>query len=172
MLSKLTFNNVALLVGIVGMLGITAYISFSQGAQSSSSAETEIQGVLTVSEEDWDLGDISMADGDSVKEITLTNNSEGSVDIKSLSTSCMCTTGQIIHADGSKSRVKGMPGHGEPSSMRETIEAGETATLQIIFDPLAHGPSATGPISRSVFLETTGDKQSEIELRFSGDVIK
>ncbi|OGL72159.1 hypothetical protein A3D69_01290 [Candidatus Uhrbacteria bacterium RIFCSPHIGHO2_02_FULL_54_11] len=85
----------------------------------------------------------------------------------------MCTTAQIVHPDGSKSGLKGMIGHGGgSSSLSETIPAGETAVLLVNFDPNAHGPAATGPITRTVTMRTNSQSQPEIRLTFSGNVIK
>ena len=58
-------------------------------------------------------------------------------------------------------------GHGGgTATLSETIQAGETAILLVNFDPNAHGPNATGSITRTVMLHTNSQQQPEIELRF------
>ena len=143
----------------------------------SSSASPQIDPVvdveLTISESRWDFGDVSMSEGVTTKTISLTNDSTTPVTITNLETSCMCTAAQIVHLDGSKSGLKGMVGHGGGTSgLSETVQAGETITVLINFDPNAHGPNGTGPITRTITMKTNSQSQSEIELSFSGNVIK
>ncbi len=143
-------------------------------ASSSAPAPGPVEDAeLTISEPSWDFGDIPMSEGIAVKSIALANNSSVPIAVTSLETSCMCTTAQIVHPDGSKSGLKGMIGHGGgSSSLSETIPAGETATLLVNFDPNAHGPAATGPITRTVMMMTNSQTQPQINLTFSGNVIK
>ena len=157
------------LAGIVIILiGVKALSS-----DASPQVDTAVDGSLTFSQTTWDLGDVSMQGGVNTKEIAFTNDSSAPITVTQLETSCMCTTVQIVHADGSKSGLKGMVGHGGGvAALSETIDAGETATLLVNFDPNAHGPSAIGPITRTVMLHTNSQQQPETELMFSGNVIK
>ncbi|MDP2631359.1 MAG: DUF1573 domain-containing protein [Candidatus Uhrbacteria bacterium] len=164
-------NPFVVLVIAIAVIGI-GYSALGSGQTSDGQNDESASGVLTVSEESWDLGEISMADGDSVYTVELRNDSDLAVTITELYTSCMCTTAQLIYEDGSKSRVKGMPGHSGITRVSEVIEPGATALLEIIFDPNAHGQDATGIISRSVYLETDSVTQPEIELQFFGNVTK
>lgn len=157
--------------------GILAILAILVGFKILSSSATEVapvaDGELTISESSWDIGDVRMSDGMNTKSISLTNETSSPITLTQMETSCMCTTAQIVHADGSKSGLKGMPGHGGGSaSLSETIQAGETATLLVNFDPNAHGPEATGPITRNVMMMTNSQAQPEIKLTFSGNVIK
>lgn len=152
---------------VIVVIGVKTFPSSASQDNKYSDAE------LTFSEMKWDFGDISMSEGIATKEISFSNDSSSSVTIVRLETSCMCTSTQIVHSDGSKSGLKGMVGHGGGSSaLSEVIEAGETATLLVNFDPNAHGPNATGPITREVILGTNSQSQSEIQIKFSGNVIK
>ncbi|MBT7737032.1 DUF1573 domain-containing protein, partial [Candidatus Peregrinibacteria bacterium] len=45
-----------------------------------------------------------------------------------------------------------------------TIQPGEEFEVEIIFDPIAHGPKATGPVDRRVSLFSSGDKTIEISV--------
>ena len=162
----------------VGGVMLLAWLGLSKGgATPSVSPEPKIdastqQGALTLSETSWNWGEIPMSRGTATREIAYQNASSDPVTITSMVTSCMCTTVSLIRANGSMVGPKGMPGHGGNSSVRETIQPGETGTLRIIFDPNAHGPEATGPIRRSVKLATGSDLQPVIELTFSGTVTK
>ncbi|MBI4437433.1 DUF1573 domain-containing protein [Candidatus Uhrbacteria bacterium] len=163
-----------LYLGAAGLIALLVIVVISSSGASETPAAAAISdAMLTVSETRWDFGDISMASGKTTKEISLTNTSASPLTITQMQTSCMCTTAQIVHADGSKSASKGMVGHGGGSAaLSETISAGETATLEVTFDPNAHGPEATGPITRMVMLGTNSQAQPEIELTFSGNVTK
>ena len=138
-----------------------------------TSADSIENASLTVSETSWNFGEISMKDGDAIREVQLTNDSLVPITITRLETSCMCTSSQIVHVDGSKSGVKGMVGMGGSSpSLSEVVDVGETVNLIVKFDPNAHGPNGTGPITRNVMLQTNSQDQPEISLTFSGDVVK
>ena len=90
-----------------------------------------------------------------------------------METSCMCTSAQIVHTNGKKSGIKGMVGHsGGSSTMLETIGPGEEVILLVNYDPNAHGPNATGPITRNVSLTTNNPEKSNWSLTFGGIVIK
>lgn len=168
-MKKQTKQFAAAVLGI-GLLavGIKAYSS-----SLSSDTATEGDGHLAVSEDQWDLGQVPMSEGIVTREIKLTNDSNDHVTITRMETSCMCTTAQVIHENGSRSGVKGMVGHaGMTPIMSEDVEPGATVTLLIKFDPNAHGPDATGPINRLVELTTNSQKQPIIKLRFTGNVVK
>lgn len=147
-------------------------VGFKVLSSSATQVAPVANGELTVSESSWDIGDVHMGDGMNTKSISLENKSSAPITITKMETSCMCTTVQIVHADGNKSSLKGMPGHsGGSATLSETIQAGETATLLVNFDPNAHGPEATGPITRNVMMMTNSQAQPEIQLTFSGNVI-
>ncbi|MFA4845219.1 MAG: DUF1573 domain-containing protein [Patescibacteria group bacterium] len=153
---------------VVLLIGIKAFSS-----DASQTATVVVNGSLAFAETNWDFGDIIMSDGVVTKQVTFTNDSATPITVTQMETSCMCTTAQIVHEDGSKSGLKGMVGHGGGNaSLSEIIEVGETATLLVNFDPNAHGPEATGPITRTVMLRTNSQAQSQTELTFSGNVLK
>jgi len=154
------------------VIAVVILIGIKVIASSPSQVAPVTDAELTISEETWNFGDIPMSEGIATKSISLTNNTTVPITVTNMQTSCMCTTAQIVHSDGSKSGLKGMVGHGGTSSLSETIQAGEVATLLINFDPNAHGPSATGPITRNVELETNSQAQPTIKLTFSGNVVK
>ena len=154
------------IIVVVALVGIKVVVS------SASPVELVENAQLTISETRWDFGDIPMSEGITTRSISLKNDTDVPITITSMQTSCMCTTVQIVHSDGSKSGLKGMVGHGGgTSSLSETIQAGEAVALLVNFDPNAHGPNATGPITRNVELTTNSQAQPEVEFTFSGNVI-
>lgn len=160
---KYLWGAIIVVAALLGLWGIT----------SSSTQMAQVENAeLTISETSWNFGDIPMSEGIATHEVSLKNETDAPITITSMETSCMCTTAQIVHFDGSKSGLKGMVGHGGASSLSETIQAGEAVTLLVNFDPNAHGPSAAGPITRDVELKTNSVTQPKIKLTFSGNVVK
>lgn len=158
----LIFASIVLVIGGLVWLGSTK----EEKAVDTSS------GMLSVSESSWNIGAVSMKDGIHTKEIELTNDSNEPVTITKMETSCMCTTATVIHEDGTKGPTKGMVGHGGTPYLSETIAPGEKARLAVAYDPNAHGPNATGPISRNISIRTDSSEQPTINLKFSGVVVK
>lgn len=158
---------------LFGIVGLAVFFIAINIASDSLAPVGVVEGAtLLVSETTWDFKEIPMSEGIVTHEVQLTNNSNQPITLTRMETSCMCTTAQLEHSDGRKSREKGMAGHGGSTALSETIDPQETATLLVRFDPNAHGPDATGPISRDVFIETNSQDQPVIELTFSGNVIK
>lgn len=154
-----------------GAIGLTVLGGLIILISSAPATEPLADAQLTISETTWNFGDIPMSEGITTKSVTLTNASDSPLTVTGMQTSCMCTTAQIIHSNGSKSGLKGMVGHGGTSGLSEKIQAGEIATLLVRFDPNAHGPNGTGPITRTIELETNSQIQPNIRLTFSGNVI-
>lgn len=168
-----SFPIMAALVAVLGGLGILILLNQSPASTSATVPGPSIaNGSLTLSETSWDWGDISMALGMATRDVTFENTSGEPVTLTAMSTSCMCTTVSLIRANGSMVGPKGMVGHGGSPSVNETIQPGETGVLRVVFDPNAHGPAAVGPIRRGVTLATSSTNQPQIELTFSGNVVK
>lgn len=170
----MTVNKTSLYVAMVcavfaaGIISVAVWSSPSPEIAESASAA----GQLAFSETDWDFGAVSMKNGIATKEIRVTNPTENPITVTRMETSCMCTTVQLVHENGRESPVNGMPGHGGGAAVSEILAPGEEARLLVRFDPNAHGPSATGPISRTVTIQTDSADQKNMTLRFSGNVTK
>jgi len=61
-----------------------------------------------------------------------------------------------------------MPGHTAIPNLSVQIEPGQTAEVEAVFDPAAHGPAGVGVIERQVTLELNG--QSPLQLSFKAVV--
>ena len=166
-----SFPVVAALIVIIVGLGLMILLGNNNSTQATSET-TNQNGTLALEESSWDFGDISMTDGFATHDVEFQNTSDQPVKVTSMYTSCMCTKVSLLRTDGSMAGPKGMMGHGGSPTVNETIEPGEQAILRVVFDPNAHGPSATGPIRRSVTLTTSSTSQPTVELSFSGNVIK
>lgn len=124
-------------------------------------------GSLTAEEMDFDFGSISMAAGN-VKHSFKIKNADASVaTIGKMYTSCMCTIA-TLEVRGEKFGPYGMPGHGFIPQLNQTVNPGEEAIVEVVFDPAAHGPAGVGRIERAVVIEQDG--QRPLELGFTATV--
>lgn len=121
---------------------------------------------------DHDWKEINIAGGDVEHTFTLTNNESETLLLDGAVTSCMCTTAEFKMSDGSDSGSFGM--HGGPEWSYE-VQPGESFDVRVIFDPMAHGPTATGPIRRTVNVISKPDPSSSsvvyTPINVSGDVL-
>ena len=156
---------------ILIILGIAALFAllFALGSQNPGSVPggdaLTAASALSVSEDSYDFGEISMKDGLVRRSFTVTNNASSTPLILSrISTSCMCTEA-FLESNGEKLGPFGMPGHGGATrSIREEILAGESRAVEVVFDPAAHGPAGVGRITRAVFIEDEAGGVATLEI--------
>lgn len=110
-----------------------------------------------------DFGSISMAGGNVMHRFIIANTGRSAVTVTRLTTSCMCTSATLSTASGRRGPF-GMPGHGPMPTIRERLEPGEMAQVEVVFDPAAHGPAGVGRTSRTVTIRP--DVGPELQLRF------
>lgn len=159
----LTVITLAIIVG-VSLLG-------GQSGGESPKNQTQSASVLSALESSFDFGTIAMKNGNVSKIFELKNNGTEPVVINKVYTSCMCTVAKITDAKGDTSGPYGMPGHGGGISKASIkVGAGETAKVEAIFNPAAHGPSGIGLANRTVFLETNSSQTPKVELNFKAMV--
>lgn len=149
-----------ILLGIVGLVVILGgvYLGVSGAFAPNVSAAT-----LVTSKVSHDFGEIDITGGKVSTIYPITNTGEEPVEILWGKTTCMCTEGTI----GGKTF-----GMHEGFTGAITIEPGETENLTATFDPMAHGPDATGPITRSLTLGTNSSATKQLEFKLEGNVIK
>ncbi|MCR4306492.1 MAG: DUF1573 domain-containing protein [Candidatus Yonathbacteria bacterium] len=165
-----------LVILIIFAVAASFVILFEKRAELSrlwneSSILTEVTpsaGTLVATESFYDLGTISMSAGKVSRVFKITNSGGSPVQIKKIYTSCMCTTATLITREGSAGPF-GMPGHAAIPTISEPIAPNEEASVEIVFDPAAHGPAATGKVRRIIYLETDAQKEP-IELSFEATV--
>ena len=110
-------------------------------------------GAFIFEEKAFDFGEVSMAKGKVSHSFKIKNSGAGSLMINKIYTSCMCTEAALLK-NGVKFGPYGMPGHGFVPKIKQFLDSGEGAEIEVIFDPAAHGPAGVGPIERIVYLET------------------
>ncbi len=163
-------------LGVVFVAILAVLLFTNQQNESELIEETPGQppsnGVITVTDKYYDFGTISMRDGDVTHTYELQNNSDEEVVLGELYTSCMCTTARVKYSDGNVSKLGGMRGHGAPTYLNRAIQPGESFQVEVIYNPAAHGPAGTGPVNRTVYIETNSTRMPVIELNLSAMVTR
>ncbi|MBI2099844.1 MAG: DUF1573 domain-containing protein [Candidatus Vogelbacteria bacterium] len=132
-------------------------------AQSTPSTSARSNGTLAVEgSNNYDFGTVSMAAGKVKYNFIITNISSEAVTIEKMYTSCMCTTASLALA-GQQFGPFGMPGHMAIPEINQTIKPGETASVEVVFDPAAHGPAGVGRTERTVTIENNVGQPVELQ---------
>ncbi len=162
-------KNIILVISLVaiGLIGLAWW-----GAQNTTTADihtgqeqTEgIESALVASEKLYDFGTISMAKGNVTHTFAVTNPTDKDILVRDLTTSCMCTSVYIVEGN-SKIGPFGMPGMGFAPKANMLIKAGETRSIDVVYDPNAHGPAGIGSIERFVNLTDTNGGTLELEIK-------
>src|SRR3989344_9219443 len=164
-------KDVKVFIGIIGVsLALALGFALWQGSGQPEAGGGEVASSITLTNisqleaqpVNYDLGSVPINGGIVTKEYELKNNSEGTVKVGNIVTSCMCTEASITVGDR-QSKFFGMehPGDRNPPLGYE-INPGESAKVIVNLDPAAHGPQGTGPFDRVVtisFTQPLGVKQ-------------
>ncbi len=144
----------------------SGYQEQSAAGQPAAGQRSSVRVLASVSPF-FDFGKISMAAGKVSKVYWIKNISGDPLTISKLYTSCMCTDATLITKAGKRGPF-GMPGHGPTPRIEERLAPGESAQVEAVFDPAAHGPAGIGQTDRIVTIENDGGLP--LELRFSAMV--
>ena len=157
-MNKTTVIGVIIAIAVLGGIIWTARPNPGNNIASVplSSART-----LKAEETNFDFGQISMAAGKVKHAFKIENTASESVVIEKMYPSCMCTEA-LLMTDGKQFGPYGMPGHGFAPKINGTINPGEEATVEVVFDPAAHGPAGVGRIGRVVYLENSAGEALEL----------
>lgn len=126
------------------------------------------QAKAEVAEANHDWGEIKINGGKVEKIFMIKNSGSSALKLSEVSTSCMCTTAQVI-IGGKGSPLFGMH---QKSSWVGEIPAGEEAELKIVFDPAFHGPSGIGAMTRQITVATNDKANPKLEFLLKGIVVK
>ena len=155
-------NIVILIVGtILLFLGIVFFARPQE--KSAESLLPASKGMLAALEQSFDFGTISMKAGNVSHMFQFKNTGEEPVTIGQMYTSCMCTNATLI-IGGKEFGPYGMPGHGFVPKVNKSIEPGGQASVEVVFDPAAHGPAGIGKIQRSIILENNAGDPFEFQI--------
>ena len=123
---------------------------------------------LSVAESDYDFGSVSIAGGFVTHDFVLTNESAEAVQIREVSTSCMCTEA-FLRVGDKEFGPFGMPGHGLVNKRANvTVLPGDKVVVKAQFDPAAHGPAGIGIVKRDVYVVVGENEQ--VALSFTATV--
>ncbi len=158
------------IIGIIAsliLLGGIVVLANPSKKNSEANANTISNGILEATEQSFDFGTISMAKGKVSHDFAVTNTGTEPITFGRMFTSCMCTQAKLILNQNTYGPY-GMEGMGFIPKINKQINPDETATVETIFDPAAHGPAGIGKIERVVTLENNAG--SPLEFRFSAEV--
>ncbi|MBI5356623.1 DUF1573 domain-containing protein [Candidatus Collierbacteria bacterium] len=155
------------------VIGIITFAILGTGAWLLSkpvgvAVEKSDQSKVEVGETNHDWGEIKINGGNAEKVFLIKNIGVGPLKLSGVSTSCMCTTAQVI-IDGKGSPFFGMH---QKSSWIGEVPAGKEAELKIVFDPAFHGPSGVGAMTRQIEVETNDKNNPKLEFTLKGSVVK
>ena len=160
------FGIAMILIIIVGLIWIAgpapASPTDSHEEQNGGSGETGTS-TLSVDMLSYDCGTISMAAGKVTHPFKVKNTGDKPVAIVKMYTSCMCTEATLINGETRKGPF-GMPGHGIIPRINESIAPDEEATIDVVYDPAAHGPAGVGRISRAITIETSEGAPLQLQI--------
>ncbi|MEK7525509.1 MAG: DUF1573 domain-containing protein [Patescibacteria group bacterium] len=154
------------LAGTLGFIIVLAWVARPGVPKDEPVVEgTSISaGTLEAKESAYDFGTISMKAGKVSHVFSVKNVGADPVTIAKMYTSCMCTTA-LLRVGEKQIGPYGMPGHGAIPRIDQAVNPGEEASVEVVFDPAAHGPAGVGKIQRVVTLEQNGAKP--LEFNFS-----
>ncbi len=159
-MKKTTIISIVIVIILAGGAVLIAQPNWQ--AKSTVSLASSSNGTLSVEENSFDFGQISMAAGKVKHQFKIKNISGEPVVVGKMYTSCMCTTAKLM-MDNKQFGPYGMPGHGFIPRINKAIDAGKEAIVEVTFDPAAHGPSGVGRIQRTITLENNAGQPLEFE---------
>lgn len=157
---------IGIVVVTVLILGGAVYFGTKMGTTTQVSADTQVETQIGETKYDW--GTIDINGGIVSKSFTIENSGTTPLKLYDVKTSCMCTTAQLKTASNSSKKF-GM--HEKNSSVFE-VAPGESAEVLVEFDPLFHGPSGVGPISRTITMNTNDANRPTLSFQLSANVVK
>lgn len=158
-------KTIITIIMVIAVIGGLLWWGKSIQKSPTAGADTGKKSALITSEKIYDFGTISMKNGDVTKEFTVTNSSAEDMFFPLLETSCMCTKAFMVGLDGTTKGPFGMPGMGYVPSLNETIKAGESRVIRVVYDPNAHGPAGVGQINRFVTLTDKSGGKLQLEIK-------
>jgi hypothetical protein len=167
-------NDIKIFIGIIGFTVLLIVgLAYWQGGKDTNEQTQPLAHVagVQISPETYELGDVELNGGLVTREYEVKNDTDQTMKLKKIVTSCMCTQAKVSVGD-KESRFFGMehPGDRNPPINYE-IPPGGNAKVTVNFDPAAHGPQGVGPFDRVVTL-TFSEPAGVKELTFNGTVVR
>jgi len=160
---------IVILVIFLAVAGLFMWGYAEKGGTSASlqgvAGSNASKSLLVAPETFYDFGTISMKNGDVEREFKVTNPTDKDITVRTVLTSCMCTTAFVVNPDGSVKGPFRMPGMGYVPPANETIKSGESRIIRVVYDPNAHGPAGVGLIDRLVTLTDSSGGRLQLEIK-------
>lgn len=121
---------------------------------------------IEVNPKEIDAGNVPINGGLVKKDFEIKNTGSGDLKIDDIWTSCHCTRA-VLKVAGKESPEFGMDHAGFWS---QTLASGETAQLEVIFDPAFHGPQGVGPAVREIYLSTNDPQNKKAAVTLTANV--
>lgn len=152
-MSKKVLSTIFIAAGVValGLLLLYAEPKAGENVESKNISSNQTSQ-LTADLSAYDFGTISMKNGKVTKSFKVYNNQNSPVLVTKVYTSCMCTDA-LLKIDSKLYGPFGMLAHGAAPSVNQEIKPNQEASIDVTFDPNAHGPAGVGVIEREVTVE-------------------
>lgn len=159
-------NKNAIIVIFIGtVIVIGDLIWLGRPAEQSTGGQANItESILKSSETIFNFGTISMANGNVSHEFRVTNGYAQPINISKIYTSCMCTAANFKFNQKTFGPF-GMEGMGGITSANITLSPGESGSIEVVYDPNAHGPAGVGAIDRFIYVEDKNGGQLKLEIK-------
>ncbi len=171
-MSKKQNKLILTIFGIIFLIAIGTIAVVNKSSNEKIDDSRYSAGLISVLENSFDFGTISMKDGKVSHRFEFKNEGSESLLINEVSTSCMCTTAFVYSNSKGKSGPFGMGGHGVSAKTNIKIDAEENFSVEVFFDPNAHGPLGVGLNQRAVYLGTNSQKTPKVELQIQANVVR
>lgn len=158
-------NKIIIGIGITVVL-ILGLVWIARPANQSTGNATHMMkaSLLGVQETNFDFGTISMANGKVRHQFKVINSSSQPLNLKKIYSSCMCTAANFVFGDKTYGPF-GMQGMGGLTSINVTLNPNDSATVEAVYDPAAHGPAGVGAVDRFIYLEDADGGQLKLEIK-------
>ncbi|MEK7651823.1 MAG: DUF1573 domain-containing protein [Patescibacteria group bacterium] len=164
MSKKLTLI-IGVTVGIVGLGLLLLYAEPKAGENTKTDiSHSEQTSKLKSDLYAYDFGTISMKNGKVTKSFKISNTENTPVMVKKVYTSCMCTDA-LLRIGSQSFGPYGMLSHGFAPEVNQAIQPNQEATIDVTFDPNAHGPSGIGVIERVVSVEQADGSKLTLNIK-------
>jgi len=161
-------NKIFIIIGAVTLLLLTGIV-FLAGRTSNTAKVVTNQAVkIATKSKSYDWGQIGINNGKVETVFDIENQGSTTLKLFNVTTSCACTTAQLITEKG-QSPLFGM--HTKSDFVSE-VAPGKKAMLKVVYDPLFHGPNGLGLITREITVGTNDASNPKLVFNATANVIK
>jgi len=155
-----------IVVVTVLILALAVFFGTKMGETTQVTADSQV--TMSVDSNRYDWGTIDINGGMVSKSFAIENKGATPLKLYEVKTSCMCTTAQLKTSSQASPKFK----MHEKNSYVFEVNPGETAELIVEFDPAFHGPSGTGPINRTITMNTNDASNPTLTFQLAANVVK